>query len=630
MKGARAKLRARRILACVPHGSHSTAPAEAPQPLRLRHALELLVYTGRAFRLVLETSRGITLWLALLSAVTGLVPAAIVYVGKWVVDGVVRAAGEGGAGMQRVLGYVGLELGLVVVLAAAQRGLSMCESLLRALLGQRVNEVVLEKALTLTLPDFEDSEFYDRMTRARREASARPLSLVKRAFGLMQNGISLFVYAGLLLRFSPWATLILALAAVPVFVAETRFSADAFRLFRWRAPESRKQTYLETLLAREDHAKEVKLFGLGPLFLERYREIFRKLYDEDRALTLKRGRWGFLLGLLSTLAFYGAYAWIVVRAVHAEITLGDMTMYLLVFKQGQAALSAILAAVGGMYEDNLYLSNLYEFLAHSSAQASGTATSGPAPEDGIRFDHVSFSYPGAARPVLHDVSLHIPPGTKLALVGENGAGKTTLIKLLTGLYQPTAGRVLLDGLDLRQWDAATLHRRIGVIFQDFIRYQLSVGENIGAGDVTSFGNAERWRQAAEMGMAHPFVQQLPQGYATQLGSWFRGGQDLSIGQWQKIALSRAFMREQADVLVLDEPTAAMDAEAEAEVFRRFRELAEHRMGIVISHRFSTVRMADQIVVLEHGRVVERGSHDALIERAGRYARLFSLQAEGYR
>ena len=595
-----------------------------------RQFLSLWQYTGRAFALVLDTSRAITGWLAILSAAAGLLPAAIAYVGKLIVDAVVSSARGGAADTRLAFTYVALELGLVVLLTAAQRGLTVCESLLRALLGQRVNEVILEKALTLTLADFEDSEFYDRMTRARREASARPLSLVRRAFGLVQNAVSVVVYAGLLWRLSAWTAVVLTLAAIPVFVAETRFSADAFRLFRWRAPEARKQTYLETLLAREDHAKEVKLFGLGPLFLGRYRAIFDKLYGEDRALTMRRGTWGFALGLLSTLAFYAAYAWIVLRAVHGAITLGDMTMYLLVFKQGQTALTAILSAIGGMYEDNLYLSNLYEFLGHQSAQSTGTQQQGPDPGDGIRFDDVSFRYPHAAQPALSHIDLHIEPGSKLALVGENGAGKTTLIKLLTGLYQPSEGRILLDGLDLREWDGERLRERIGVIFQDFIRYQLVVGENIGAGDVRGFDDETRWQRAAEKGMADPFVRQLPERYRTQLGSWFQGGQELSVGQWQKIALSRAFMREQADILVLDEPTAAMDAEAEAEVFQRFRSLAANRMGIVISHRFSTVRMADEIVVLEHGSVVEQGTHDALMAQGGRYARLFNLQAEGYR
>jgi ABC-type multidrug transport system fused ATPase/permease subunit len=316
--------------------------------------------------------------------------------------------------------------------------------------------------------------------------------------------------------------------------------------------------------------------------------------------------------------------------VRGRISLGEMTMYVLLFRQGQSAVSSILSAIGGMYEDNLYLSNLYEFLAHQSAPTSGSQTRGPDPSAGIRFEDVSFSYPGVATPALSHVSLQIAPGSKLALVGENGAGKTTLIKLLTGLYQPTHGKVSLDGLDLREWDADALRARIGVIFQDYIRYQMLAGENIGAGDVAGFEDEARWQRAAEKGMAHAFVQHLPERYRTQLGSWFQGGQELSVGQWQKIALSRAFMRERADILVLDEPTAAMDAAAEAEVFQRFRSLAANRMGIVISHRFSTVRMADEIVVLESGAVVEQGTHEALMRQGGRYARLFNLQAEGYR
>lgn len=609
--------------------------APPPTRARLRDFLGVFQYTGRAFSLVWQTSRVMLVWLSLLSAVAGLLPAAITYVGKLIVDAVVHASLHTGglgdlAARQLAFYYVLLELGLVVLLSAAQRGLSMCESLLRALLGQRVNELILEKALTLTLADFEDSEFYDRMTRARREASSRPLSLVRRAFGLVQNAISVVVYGGLLLHLSGWAVVVLAVAAVPVFLVETRFSEDAFRLFRWRAQESRKQSYLEALLAREDHAKEVTLFRLGPLFLQRYREIFQQLFGEDRDLTLRRAVWGFALGLLSTAAFYGAYAWIVYRTVTGVLTLGDMTMYLLVFKQGQSALAAILAAIGGMYEDNLYLSNLYEYLEHPSRRSEGQALNGPDPSDGIRFEHVSFSYPGATTPALRDVNLHIPRGGKLALVGENGAGKTTLIKLLTCLYEPSEGRVLLDGLDVRQWSRDALWRRIGVIFQDFIRYQLLVGENIGAGDVEAFDDRVRWQRAGEKGMADSFVQRLPRGYDTQLGRWFKDGQELSIGQWQKVALSRAFMREGADILVLDEPTAAMDAEAEAEIFARFRGLADNRMGIVISHRFSTVRMADEIVVLEGGAVTEQGTHEQLMAKNGRYARLFNLQAEGYR
>jgi ATP-binding cassette subfamily B protein len=610
-----------------------TAPA-AGGLATLRALPEVFQYTRQALELVWATSRPLTIALAALTLVAGVVPAGIAFVGAKIVDAVVAAiaahGATGAADLSTVLGYVILEGGLVAALAATQRGLSTCQSLLRAQLGQRVNEMILEKALTLELRHFEDSEFYDKLTRARREASTRPLSLVMRSFGLVQNFIALASYGTLLWQFSPWAVLVLLFAGLPSFIAEAKFSGDAFRLFRWRSPETRMQMYLETVLAREDHAKEVKLFGLGPLLLDRYRSIFRKVFKEDRALTIRRDSWGFFLGLISTAAFYAAYAWIAVSAVRGQITLGQMTMYVLLFRQGQSAVSASLAAISGMYEDNLYLSTLYDYLDTPVDAPSGSATAGPDPGDGVRFEHVSFTYPGATEPAVHDVSLHLHPGHSLALVGENGSGKTTLIKLLTRLYVPSAGRITLDGLDLAQWNPVALHRRVAVIFQDFARYQLKVGENIGVGDVEHFEDEVRWREAAQLATASPFVDEMPAGYQTQLGKWFKDGRELSGGQWQKIALARAFIREGADLLVLDEPTAAMDARAEAQVFEQFRELARERMVILISHRFSTVRMADEIVVIQGGRILERGSHDDLMALDGHYAHLFALQARGYR
>jgi ATP-binding cassette subfamily B protein len=610
-----------------------TAPAEGGLAT-LRALPEVFQYTRHALELVWSTSKPLTIALAALTLVAGVLPAGVAFVGAKIVDAVVAAiaahGASGAADLSTVLGYVILEGGLVAALAATQRGLSTCQSLLRAQLGQRVNEMILEKALTLELRHFEDSEFYDKLTRARREASTRPLSLVMRSFGLVQNFIALASYGALLWQFSPWAVLVLLLAGLPSFVAEAKFSGDAFRLFRWRSPETRMQMYLETVLAREDHAKEVKLFGLGPLLLDRYRAIFRKVFKEDRALTIRRDTWGFFLGLISTAAFYAAYAWIAVSAVRGQITLGQMTMYVLLFRQGQAAVSASLAAISGMYEDNLYLSTLYDYLDTPVDAPSGTATAGPDAGDGVRFENVSFTYPGATEPAVQDVSLHLRPGHSLALVGENGSGKTTLIKLLTRLYVPSSGRITLDGLDLAQWNPVALRRRVAVIFQDFARYQLKVGENIGVGDVEHFEDEARWREAAQLATASPFVEDLPAGYQTQLGKWFKDGRELSGGQWQKIALARAFIREGADILVLDEPTAAMDARAEAQVFEQFRELARDRMVILISHRFSTVRRADEIVVIQGGRLLERGSHDDLMALAGHYAHLFTLQARGYR
>lgn len=588
-------------------------------------------YTGRAIQLVWTTSRTLTIILAVLTVMAGLLPAAIAYVGKLIVDGVVLAAQSGLESDRLIaLGYLGIEAILVALLAGSQRGLTVSQSLLRALLGQKVNVLILKKALTLDLIHFEDSEFYDKMTRARREASSRPLSLVSRTFSLVQDALSLITYGGLLLSFSLWAVIVLLLSAVPAFVAETRFAGEAFRLFRWRAPETREQTYLETLIAREDFAKEVQLYQLGSMLLERYHSIFTRLYGEDRDLTIRRGVWGYLLGLLSTVAFYLAYAWIVVEAIAGRISLGDMTMYLMVFRQGQTTFSGALTSIGGMYEDNLYLSNLYEFLEQPIPKPLGKATKGLIPGDGIRFENVSFQYPGSLQPALKNVSLHLKPGEKLAIVGENGSGKTTLIKLLTRLYTPGAGRILLDGLDLQAWDLQVLHKRIGVIFQNFVRYQLTVGENIGVGDVEQLEDKARWQTSAEKGMAQPFIEQMPQRFGTQLGRWFKSGQELSGGQWQKIALSRAFMRTKADILVLDEPTAAMDAEAEFQIFDRLRSLTKNQMVILISHRFSTVRMADKIMVLSAGELSEQGTHEELLQAGGRYARLFRLQAAGYR
>lgn len=586
-------------------------------------------YSRRAVSLVWSTNRPLTLAIAGLTALAGVLPAAVAWVGARIVDAVVTAIAST-HDPQVALRYVLIEGVLVAALAIAQRMLSLCQSLLRAQLGQRVNVMILEKALTLELAHFEDADFYDRLTRARREASSRPLSLVMRTFGLAQNAVSIASFAVLLARFSPWAVVVLVLAGLPAFLAEAKFSGDAFRLFRWRSPETRMQLYLETVLAREDHAKEVKLFGLGERFLQRYRDIFRRLYHEDRALTVRRDAWGLALGLIATVTLYGAYAWIAIEAVRSVITLGEMTMYLMLFRQGQAAVSGSLAAIGGMYEDNLYLSTLYEYLETEVPPARGALTRGPQPEDGVRFENVSFRYPEASEPALIDINLHLPPGASLALVGENGSGKTTLIKLLTRLYRPTSGRILLDGLDLGEWDAEVLRGRIGVIFQDFARYQMQVGENIGAGDEPHFDDETRWRAAAERGQADDFIAALPAGYRTQLGKWFRDGRELSGGQWQKIALSRAFMRTRADILVLDEPTAAMDAQAEADVFEHFRRIAQGRITILISHRFSTVRMADQIVVIDRGRIVEHGTHQELVALDGRYARLFALQAKGYR
>jgi ATP-binding cassette subfamily B protein len=423
---------------------------------------------------------------------------------------------------------------------------------------------------------------------------------------------------------------VLIAAGLPAFVAETYFSGARFRMFRHRSAERRKLLYLEMVLAREDHAKEMKLFQLGTELLRRYKAIFGSLYEDERRLTRRQDGWGLVLGLISNFAFYGAYAWIAVATIGGTISLGQMTMYLLVFKQGQSSVSAMLGAIGGMYEDNLYLSNLYEYLEQPAVEWSGQAGDGPDPTAGVVFEHVSFTYPGASRPAVSDLSLALRPGQSVGIVGRNGSGKTTLIKLLAGLYPVDQGRIFYEGRDVRDWDPEKLRQRIGVIFQDFNRYQLEVGENIGVGDEPHLRDPQRWAAAAAQGQAAGFIEDLPQKYHTQLGRWFHDGQELSGGQWQRIALSRAFMRRGAEILVLDEPTAAMDAETEAEVFAHFQALTQAKIVVLISHRFSTVRQADLIVVMDQGQIVERGSHEELLAMNGEYARLFELQARGYR
>ena len=602
--------------------------------IALQSYLGVFRYSRRAVVLVWSTHKGLTIALALLTVTAGVLPAGAAYVGKLIVDAVVaeidvvRLGGE--PGYSQVLFWVAVEGLLVAGMTGVQRGIGFSQTLLRVLISQRVNVLILEKALTLELAQFEDSEFYDKLNRARQEASSRPLSLVNRTFGLAQHSISLASFGGLLVQFSPWAVLILLAAGLPAFIAEATFSGERFRIFRWRSPQRRMLMYLEMVLAREDHAKEVKLFGLGRELLDRYRNIFQGLYTEDRALAIRRDGWGFVLGVFGNVAFYGTYAWIVVTTVQGAISLGDMTMYLLVFKQGQASVSSMLTAIGGMYEDNLYLSNLYEYLEQHAPRAGGTAATGPDPSAGLELRDVTFTYPGASHPALRNVDLSVRAGQSMAIVGLNGSGKTTLIKLMAGLYSPDGGTIRYQGMDLAEWDPQHLRAAFGIIFQDFNRYQLKVGENIGAGDVEHLWDRQRWAEAASKGRSAAFIDKLADGYHTHLGRWFNDGQELSGGEWQRIALSRAFMRSDAGVLVLDEPTASMDAQTEAEIFDHFQSMTAGKIAILISHRFSTVRRAELIVVMDEGEIVEIGSHDNLLELGGLYARLFELQARGYR
>ena len=584
---------------------------------------ESFAHTPRTLKLVWRSSPGGSVALGLLTLVASVIPLGIAYFGKLIMDAVV--AGD----HARTLRLVLFELAAVAAQALVQRALGLVRSLLGARLGLDINALILEKALTLELRHFEDAEFYDRLTRARREASSRPLSVVTETFQLLQNAITLAGYAALLFRFSGLAVLGLLAAAVPATIVEMKFSSTAFRMRNWRSPEARRLNYLEYVLANDDHAKEVKLFGLGPVLLDRFKALGETFYDEDRRLAIRRAAWAYGLSLLGTAAFYGAYAYMAMDAARGRLTLGNMVLYIAAFRQGQQAFQSILGAVGGMYEDNLYMSNLFQYLAIEPDPQLPALDAPAVPEQGIRFEGVGFRYPGKETWALRGIDIFIPAGQSLALVGHNGAGKTTFIKLLTRLYEPTEGRILLDGRDLRVWDPEALRRRIGVVFQDFNQYQLKLRENVGLGSVDHRDDEARVLRAIDRGGAEQVVANVAGGLDAQLGRWFKDGAELSGGQWQKVALARAFMREEADILVLDEPTAALDAEAEHAVFERFQALAEGRTTILISHRFPTVRMADRILVIEGGQVLEEGGHAELVARGGRYAELFALQAKGY-
>lgn len=564
---------------------------------------------------------------ALLTPLASFLPIGVAYAGKKIVDAVVASS------RADTLHWVAVELAIVASQATVQRGLGAVRSIMGARLGVDINSQILEKATSLDLSQFEDSEFYDKLTRARREASTRPVQLVGDVFQLLQSMLTLAGFAALLVRFSIWAVIALALATVPATIAEMRYSKVTYRIRNWRSPESRRLLYLEHVLANDEHVKEVKLFGLGKMLLGRYRDLSELFFREDRTLALKRTGVTHALSLLATATFYGAYVAMALAAAVGRLALGTMTMYVVAFRQGQQSFQTALSSIGDLYEHHLYMSNLFSFLA---SRTNERTTQSPAPvatdgaSRGITLEGVGFRYPQKEAWALRGISLFIPSGQRVALVGGNGAGKTTLIKLLTRLYEPTEGRILLDGRDLRDWDSAALLGRFGVVFQDYNQYQLTLKENVSFGSVGHVNDITRVANAVDRGGATELVHGLSHGLETQLGHWFKDGVELSGGQWQKVALARAFMREEADILVLDEPTAALDADAEHAVFDRFHELAKGRTTFVISHRFPTVRMADRILVLAEGAIVEEGTHEELVAKDGTYSRMFALQAEGYR
>ena len=588
----------------------------------------------RAFGLVWEAHHTGTVLMALWTIIGGLLPLAQAYIAKLIVDGVVnslRAQASPMEGLRVVAPFLLAEFVLVVLQAGVAQARSLTEHILHSRLNLTINTRIIRKSLDLDLAYFENAEYYDKLQNARREADWRGLQIMNGGFYLIQNLLTLASFAVVLFGFNAWLALLLFVATVPAFIAQSNYADLNFRVISWRAPEARRLNYLEYLLTDYDAVKEVKLFALGEPLLGRYASLFWTFLREDQSIAQRRSLASLGWGLLATLTYYGAYFWIVLQTLEADITLGDMTLYLMIFRNSQNTFESIFWGLSEMYENGLFMSNLFAFL-ELEPKIRATPTPMPPPSSdqrGVEFRGVSFRYEGHDDWALRDVNLTIGPGEKIALVGPNGAGKTTLIKLLARLYDPTEGQILFNGVDLRDLDPGELRRRIGVIFQDFVHYHLAASENIGFGQIEALGDRPRIEASAVKSGAHPVITALPEGYETILGRWFAKGRDLSGGEWQKIALGRAFMRS-CDILVLDEPTAALDAENEYQVFQQFRQLTEEKMAILISHRFSTVRMADRIYVLDDGQLREQGTHEELVARDGIYARLFTLQAQSYR
>ncbi len=596
---------------------------------RIRGTLQL----GRALRFVWQSAKGSTLANGVLTAVQGLLPLLPLYLMKLLVDAVTAglAAPDKGAAFRRVLWLVGL-LGGATLLTYLIRMLAGLISEWQAfIVTDHMNDVLLAKSVEVDLEYYESARYYDTLHRAQREAPSRPISIVNGLAQIGQNGISLLAIAGLLLTFH-WLVAALLFAAV-LFGTAVRLKYTG-KMYRWQREQTsteRQAGYLNWMLTNSSHAKEIRLFDLGPLFIRRFRELRRKLRTGRLAITRKRYVADFAAQTLSTAAIYGSYAYVAYQAVWGKITYGDLVMYFQAFQRVQGFLQGMLSSLAGLYEDNLFLSNLTEFLDLKRTVVEPVAPR-PVPQPmqrGLALHQVSFQYPTGTKKVLGDISLAIRPGEVVALVGENGSGKTTLIKLLCRLYDPTGGTITLDGIDLRQFETKALRREIAVIFQDYAHYYLTARENIWFGNISLPPGHERVLAAARRSGADDVIRALPRGYETILGKWFEDGEELSIGEWQKVALARAFMRD-AQIIVLDEPTSSMDAKAEYETFRNFRQLVSGRTAILISHRFSTARMADRIFVLKQGGLVESGTHEELLGRRGVYASLFEKQARAYR
>jgi ATP-binding cassette subfamily B protein len=596
--------------------------------------LASLRYVRPLLRMVWETSPPLVLASVSLRLLRALLPAAMLWVSKLILDAVVGRISRGTGNLETIWKLVALELALAVASDILGRANTLCDSLLGDRFTNRVSVRLMRHASRLDLASFEDPVFYDKLERARRQTTAR-LGLLAALLSLGQDFISLLSLSGLLIVFSPWLMALLGAAVIPSFLGETHFTTLAYSvLYRW-TPQRRMLDYLRLLGASAQSAKEIKIFGLGDYLAERYHHLSDEIYAENKSLAIRRATVGSALNLISTGGYYGAYAVVLLKTLVGGISIGTFTLLTGAFSRSRTYIERLLGGFNDISEQALFLKDLFEFFEmeptiRSDSRLSAAAIPAPRPiESGFEFRNVGFAYPGSDRLVVSNINFRLEPAEKLALIGENGAGKTTLVKLLARLYDPTKGRILLDGVDLREYDVEDLRREIGVIFQDYLRYDMLVRENIGFGKLDSLEDQSRIEAAAYKSLAKDVISRLPQGYGQMVGRRFEGGVDLSGGEWQKFALARAYMRD-AQLLILDEPTATLDARAEYEVFQRFADLTRNRMAVLISHRFSTVRMADRILVLAGGVIEEHGTHQQLVALGGRYAELFELQAAGYR
>lgn len=587
----------------------------------------------RVFQLVWETSRSLTSGLGSVTLLQSVVPAAQVWLAGRLIDEVVAGIrdGNGGNHVRPVAVLAIVQLLLFVASNLLQTLANIFQQLLQEKLSIHVQKLIMEHANSLDLADFENAAYYDQLQQAEKESASRPVQMVSGAFSLARTVITFATMIALLLALSPWVAVAALLSPIPAFISGSRYGWQGFHLMRRQSPIRRMMGYLSSLMTTDAFNKEIKLFTLGPHFIERYDTIAAGYYEDTKRLLVRRYLAGFGWGSLTVVATSGTFLYVALLALRGTITLGSLTVFTQAAQQVQTAFQGILGGAQSLYENGLYLSTLYELL---DRRPQIMAPEHPVPvapvfAKGIEFRDVTYRYPGVERPALEHVSFTIEPGETIALVGRNGAGKSTIVKLLGRLYDPTEGQVFIDGHDAREYDPAELRRKIGVMFQDYAMYQLSAGENIGVGNVDVVDDPLAVIRAAERGGADDVIANLPKGYATTLGKWFEEGHQLSGGQWQKIALARAFMRD-AQLLILDEPTSALDARAEHDLFARIKELAAGKMAVFISHRFSTARMADRIIVLEDGRIIEDGTHFELMELGGQYAELFELQAASYR